>query len=367
MKVIISAGGTGGHIFPAVAVADELKRQDPTTEILFVGALGKMEMERVPKAGYAIEGLPIAGFQRRLSLRNIWLNLQLPFKILNSMLKVRRILRGVKPDVAVGFGGFASGPTLRAAAAMGIPTILQEQNSYAGVTNKLLAQNAKAICVAYDGLDRFFPSDKLVVTGNPVRSDILDIRSKRAEGLSYFGLDPNKKTLVILGGSLGAKTLNVAMENNAELIDNQQDMQVLWQCGRLYEADFKDGKAANLPRVQMRAFVDRMDLAYAVADVVIARAGALTISELCLAATPSVLVPSPNVAEDHQTKNAMALVNKNAAVLVRDAEASEKMIVEALRVLENKELQNTLSQNIKALGKPNAAKDIVEVIRRVGL
>ncbi len=369
MKIIVSAGGTGGHIFPAIAVADELKRQAvqsgegaDSVQILFVGALGKMEMERVPKAGYPIEGLPIAGLQRRLTLKNVWLNLQLPFKLLNSMLKVRRILKNFKPDVAVGFGGFASGPTLRAAASMRIPTVLQEQNSYAGVTNKLLAEKAKFICVAYEGLEKFFPKDKIVLTGNPVRSDILDIQSKKEEGITYFNLDKNKKTIAILGGSLGAKTLNVAIENNAQLIDNQKDVQILWQCGRLYEEGFKNGKAAQLNNVHLRPFIDRMDLAYAAADVIIARAGALTISELCLAGTPSVLVPSPNVAEDHQTKNAMALVTKNAAILVKDSEANEKMIQEALRILNDAALMQSLSNNIVVLGKPNAAKDIAEQI-----
>ncbi len=362
MRIIISAGGTGGHIFPAIAVADELRRQDPSVKILFVGAEGKMEMERVPKAGYDIAGLWIAGLQRKLTLKNIWLNLQLPFKLLSSMWKVRRILKDFQPDVAVGFGGFASGPTLKAAAAMGIPTILQEQNSYAGVTNKLLAQKAAKICVAYDGLDKFFPSEKLIVTGNPVRADILDVKSKYTEGINYFGLNRNKKTIAILGGSLGAKTLNVAMEANAQLIESQSNIQILWQCGRLYEDDFKNSKAAKLPNVQMRPFIDRMDLAYAVADVVIARAGALTISELCLAAPPSVLVPSPNVAEDHQTKNAMALVNKNAAVLVRDKEASEKMIQTALEIINNPELAADLRKNIALLAKPNAAKDIAAVV-----
>ncbi len=362
MNIIISAGGTGGHIFPAIAVADELKRQDPSVKILFVGAEGKMEMERVPKAGYAIEGLWIAGFQRRLTMKNVLLNLQLPFKVLHSMMKVRRILSTFKPDVVVGFGGFASGPTLKAAASMGIPTILQEQNSYAGVTNKLLAQKAKKICVAYEGLEKFFPSQKLIVTGNPVRADILDIKSKYTEGVNYFGLDKNKKTIAVLGGSLGAKSLNVAMEANAELIGNQSNMQILWQCGRLYEEDFKDGKAAHLPNVQMRPFIDRMDLAYAVADVIIARAGALTISELCLAGTPTVLVPSPNVAEDHQTKNAMALVNKKAAVLVKDKDASQKMISTAIEVIGNQELMSELSKNILSLSKPHAAKDIADVV-----
>ena len=372
MKIIISAGGTGGHIFPAVAVADELKRQDPSVQILFVGALGKMEMERVPKAGYQIEGLPIAGLQRRLTLKNVWLNLQLPFKLLNSMLKVKRILTNFKPDVAVGFGGFASGPTLRAAANMGIPTVLQEQNSYAGVTNKLLSEKAQVICVAYEGLEKIFPKDKIIITGNPVRSDIAFSHSssgaggnKKQEGLSYFNLDKNKKTIVILGGSLGAKTLNIAMENNAQLIENKGDIQILWQCGRLYEDDFKNGKAAQLPNVQMRPFIDRMDLAYAVADIIIARAGALTISELCLAGTPSVLVPSPNVAEDHQTKNALALVEKNAAILVKDSEAKDKMIQKALEIIENESLMNSLSHNILKLGKPNVAKDIAAQIIKI--
>jgi UDP-N-acetylglucosamine--N-acetylmuramyl-(pentapeptide) pyrophosphoryl-undecaprenol N-acetylglucosamine transferase len=366
MRVIISAGGTGGHIFPAIAVADELKKQDPSVDILFVGALGKMEMERVPKAGYKIKGLPIAGLQRRLTLKNIWLNLQLPFKLLKSMLKVRRILRDFKPDVAVGFGGFASGPTLKAAAAMGIPTILQEQNSYAGVTNKILAEKAVKICVAYEGMEKFFPEDKLIVTGNPVRSDITTtgLKEKKTEGVHYFNLNEHKKTIVLLGGSLGAKTLNMAMENNAQLFENQSNVQVLWQCGRLYEEDFKNGKAANLPNVNMRSFIDRMDLAYAIADVIIARAGALTISELCLAGTPSVLVPSPNVAEDHQTKNAMALVENKAAILVKDSEASESMIQKALSIINNTSLSESLSQNILKMGKPDAAKDIAAIVRR---
>jgi UDP-N-acetylglucosamine--N-acetylmuramyl-(pentapeptide) pyrophosphoryl-undecaprenol N-acetylglucosamine transferase len=367
MKVIISAGGTGGHIFPAIAVADELKKQDSSVEILFIGAEGKMEMERVPKSGYAIEGLPITGFQRKLSIQNIIKNIQLLYKLPLSIWRVKSIIKRFNPDVAIGFGGFASGPTLKAAANMGIPTILQEQNSYAGVTNKLLAEKAKAICVAYQGMETFFQKDKIILTGNPVRSDILDIRSKKEEGLSYFGLDKNKKTIAILGGSLGAKTLNVAMDKNAQLIENQEDTQFLWQCGRLYETDFKDCKTAKLSNVQMRPFVDRMDLAYACADVIIARAGALTVSELCLAGTPSVLVPSPNVAEDHQTKNAMALVTKNAAILVKDVEASDKMIQEALTILKDEKVLHSLHENILTLGKPNAAKDIVAQIKKVVL
>jgi UDP-N-acetylglucosamine--N-acetylmuramyl-(pentapeptide) pyrophosphoryl-undecaprenol N-acetylglucosamine transferase len=358
MKIIISAGGTGGHIFPAIAVADELRRRDPSVQILFVGAKGKMEMERVPKAGYPIEGLWISGFQRRLT----WQNLMFPFKVLSSMWKARRILNEFKPDVVVGFGGFASGPTLRVAASKGIPTVLQEQNSYAGVTNKLLAEKAVKICVAYPNMERFFPKNKVVLTGNPVRSDILNLRSKKDEGIKHFHLNPNRKTIVIIGGSLGARTLNQAMEANADLIAQSQDVQILWQCGKLYETDFKDGKAANLPNVQLKTFIDRMDLAYAAADVIIARAGALTISELCLAGVPSVLVPSPNVAEDHQTQNAMSLVNENAAILVKDVHAKEEMIEKALQILRNDLLQSDLKNNILRLGKPYACKDITDEI-----
>jgi UDP-N-acetylglucosamine--N-acetylmuramyl-(pentapeptide) pyrophosphoryl-undecaprenol N-acetylglucosamine transferase len=367
MKIIISAGGTGGHIFPAIAVADELKRQDPSVEILFIGAEGRMEMERVPKAGYAIEGLPIAGIQRKITFQNILKNVQLLYKLPLSMWRVRSILKRFQPDVVVGFGGFASGPTLKAAANQGIPTVLQEQNSYAGVTNKLLAEKAKVICTAYEGMEKFFPKGKLLVTGNPVRSDILNIIAKKDEGIRYFNLDKNKKTLVILGGSLGAKTLNVAMEHNAQLIENQKDMQVLWQCGRLYEEDFKGGKTANLPHVQLHPFIDRMDLAYAVADVVIARSGALTVSELCLAGIPSLLIPSPNVAEDHQTKNAMALVENNAAMLVKDKEASEKMIMTAIEVIENEGFRRSLRNNILKMGKPYATRDIAEAIAKLGI
>jgi UDP-N-acetylglucosamine--N-acetylmuramyl-(pentapeptide) pyrophosphoryl-undecaprenol N-acetylglucosamine transferase len=358
MKVIISAGGTGGHIFPAIAVADELRRRDPSVQILFVGAKGKMEMERVPKAGYAIEGLWISGFQRRLT----WQNLMFPFKVLSSMWKARRIIGDFQPDVVVGFGGFASGPTLRVAASKGIPTVLQEQNSYAGVTNKLLAEKAMKICVAYPNMERFFPKNKVVLTGNPVRSDILNLHAKKLEGIKHFNLNPNRKTIVIIGGSLGARTLNRAMEASADLIAQNQDIQILWQCGKLYEADFKDGKAANLPNVQMKTFIDRMDLVYAAADVIIARAGALTISELCLAGVPSILVPSPNVAEDHQTQNAMSLVNEKAAILVKDVHAQEEMIEKALQILRNDLLQSDLKTNILRLGRPYACKDIADEI-----
>ena len=358
MKVIISGGGTGGHVFPAIAIADAIKRQSPQADILFVGAEGKLEMEKVPKAGYPIKGLWISGFQRSLSLRNFIF----PFKVIHSMWRARQIVRSFRPDVAVGVGGYASGPLLRAAAAAGIPTLIQEQNGYAGVTNKLLSQRAKRICVAYEGMERYFPAEKIVFTGNPVRNDIYQI-SKRDEGIAYFGLDPSKPVIAILGGSLGARTLNRAIAESAQRIA-EKGVQILWQCGRLYEAEYGQSEAAKLPNVQLRPFIDRMDLAYSVADVVIARAGALTISELCLVGKPSVLVPSPNVAEDHQTKNAQALVNKGAAVLIRDADAIEQMMTTAFSILDDAEKSAALRKNMLALGRPTAADDIAkEVIR----
>ncbi|MFM2268403.1 MAG: undecaprenyldiphospho-muramoylpentapeptide beta-N-acetylglucosaminyltransferase [Bacteroidota bacterium] len=363
MKIIISGGGTGGHIFPAVAVADELKRRNPDCEILFVGAQGKMEMERVPKAGYKIEGLPIQGLQRKISFQNILKNLQLLYKLPLSLWKMRRILTQFQPDVVVGFGGFASAPTMRAAAKRGIPTVLQEQNSYAGVTNKLSAQRAAAICVAYENMSRFFPSEKILETGNPVRQEVWQ-RSEKTAALSHFGLSDKKKTIFVVGGSLGAKTLNWAIEKNADWLKNREDVQVLWQCGRLYEAEFAALTAAKLPNVKLLTFVDRMDLAYSAADVVISRAGALSISELCLVGVPTILVPSPNVSEDHQTKNAMALVEKNAAVLVRDVHASEEMLQKAGEILDNPTLQQSLRQQILTLGKPNAARDIAQVVEK---
>ncbi len=364
MKIIFSAGGTGGHIFPAIAVADELKRQIPNAEILFVGANGKMEMERVPTAGYRIEGLNIVGFQRKISLKNIWHNIKLPFKILDSMHTVRRILKDFQPDVAIGFGGFASGPTLRAAAQMSIPTILQEQNSYAGVTNKILAKKAQVICVAYEGLEKYFPAEKIILTGNPVRSDIINVRTKRLEGLSHFKLDGTKKTIFVSGGSLGARTLNKCIEHNAIFFKQHTDIQVIWQCGNVYYESLKNCEAAQLPHINLMPFVQRMDLAYAVADIVIARAGALTVSELCLVGVPTILVPSPNVVEDHQTKNALALSKKNAAILMRDDEAVEKTLPMVLNIFSDANLSQSLRENILKLGKPNAAKDIVNTILR---
>jgi len=362
LKILVTGGGTGGHVFPAIAIADAIKKMRPDTEFLFVGAIGKMEMERVPQAGYAIEGLNITGFQRSMSLKN----LAFPIKLLRSLWKARSIVRKFQPDVVIGTGGYASGPVMQAAQRAGIPTLIQEQNSYAGVTNKILGKKAARICVAYDHMEQFFPQEKIVFTGNPVRSDILDLQGKREEGLKHYGLDPEKKTIVVIGGSLGARTLNNAMRDNVELFEQQEAIQVIWQCGKFYEYEYTAMETAKLPNVQCLAFIDRMDLLYAAADVLISRAGALTISELCLVGKPAILVPSPNVAEDHQTKNALALVEKVAARLVRDGDAKEKMLQDALLILENEALAFSLSESIRQLGRPNAAEAIArEAIKLV--
>ena len=357
MKVIISGGGTGGHVFPAIAIANEIKKQRPETDILFVGAQGKLEMEKVPKAGYNIEGLWISGFHRKLTLRN----LMFPFKLVSSLFKAFGIINRFKPDVVIGVGGYASGPTLKVATWKKIPTLVQEQNSYPGVTNRLLASKVKRICVAYPLMEKYFPKEKITVTGNPVRQDLIDLGDLRSEGINHFGLDPNKKTIVIIGGSLGARTLNDSMGKNTGLLKNNPEVQVLWQAGKLYIDEFEKSETAALPNVQVKAFIDRMDLAYAMADVLICRAGALTISELCLVGKPAILVPSPNVAEDHQTMNATALSDRKAAVLVKDKNAST-MLETALRILSNEETSNELKRNIKQMGKPDAAKDIVKEI-----
>ncbi len=361
LKIIISGGGTGGHIFPAIAIANAIKSKHPDADILFVGAKGRMEMEKVPKAGYQIEGLWISGFQRKLTLQN----LLFPIKLLSSMLKARQIIRRFKPDVAVGVGGYASGPLLEMATRMGVPALIQEQNSYAGATNRLLSQKVQKICVTYDGMERYFPKEKLVLTGNPVRKDLVNIQTTREEALQYFALDLNKKTLIIFGGSLGARTLNQAMAASTDALRERADIQVLWQCGSLYYEQFKDCETAKLPNVKIQAFIDRMDLAYKMADVAIARAGALTVSELCLVGLPTILVPSPNVAEDHQTKNAMALVQKNAAILLKDSDAQAQMIAKALELLDNKDLKQELSTNIKELAKPNAAEEIADEVLKL--
>jgi UDP-N-acetylglucosamine--N-acetylmuramyl-(pentapeptide) pyrophosphoryl-undecaprenol N-acetylglucosamine transferase len=359
MKIIISGGGTGGHVYPAIAIADAIKKIKPDADILFVGAEGKLEMEKVPKAGYPIKGLNITGFQRKLTFKN----LIFPFKLFFSLIKANNILRKFKPDVAIGVGGFASGPLLKMAERKNIPTILQEQNSYPGVTNKLLAKNARKICVAYDGMDRFFSKEKIVETGNPIRADFFqNLENKKEEAYRHFGFDKNKKTVFIFGGSLGAKTINLAMEASADKLRKNQQIQVLWQIGKLYIEDFGKCETAHLPNVKTEVFIDRMDLAYAMADVVIGRAGALTISELCLVGKPIILIPSPNVAEDHQTKNAMALIEKNAAVLVHDKNAKEEMISTAIDLLKDENKKMELSKNIKKMAKPNAAEEIAKVI-----
>lgn len=363
LKIMITGGGTGGHIFPAIAVADAIKRLRPDAEFLFVGANGKMEMERVPKAGYPIVGLNIAGFQRSLSLKN----LAFPFKLIASLRRALRIVTEYAPDVVIGTGGYASGPVMRAAQRMRIPTLVQEQNSCAGVTNKLLGKKAGKICVAYEQMDRFFDRDRIVFTGNPVRSDILDLEKKRGEAVAHYRLNPEWRTIAVIGGSLGARTVNEAMAAAHRLLSGNP-VNVIWQCGKFYEGIYSESDTAQLPNVRMSAFIDRMDLLYAAADVIISRAGALSISELCLVGKPVILVPSPNVAEDHQTKNALALVGKGAARLVRDTEAAEKMVKEAFLVLENDALAFSLGESIRQLGRPDAADRIArEALRLAGI
>ncbi len=358
LKFIVSGGGTGGHIYPAISIANALKEKYPDCNILFVGAEGKMEMEKVPAAGYEIIGLPIRGLQRNLSFEN----LKFMPRLLKSIRKAKKVIKSFHPDAVIGVGGYASGPLLHVAGKMGIPTLIQEQNSYAGITNKLLAKKAKKICVAYEGMERFFPADKIILTGNPVRNDLLDIVSKRTDAIAFFGLNPNRKTILIVGGSLGARTINESVLNALNAI-SQADVQVIWQTGKYYHQKIKtELKGWDLPYVKVYDFLSRMDLAYAAADLVISRAGAGTISELCLIEKPCLLVPSPNVSEDHQTKNAMALVNKDAAVMVRDAEAIREMIPAALNLLEDTEKCKKLAKNSKALAKPNAAMDIADEI-----
>jgi UDP-N-acetylglucosamine--N-acetylmuramyl-(pentapeptide) pyrophosphoryl-undecaprenol N-acetylglucosamine transferase len=354
-RVIISGGGTGGHIYPAIAIANRLREVMPDTKILFVGAKGKMEMTKVPEAGYEIEGLWISGLQRKLTLKNI----MFPFKVLSSMIRTRQIISKFKPDVVVGVGGFASGPTLNTAAKAGIPTLIQEQNSYAGLTNKLLAKQADKICVAYENMDKFFPAEKIVITGNPVRTDILDIDKKRERAIKHFGLDPARKTLFAFGGSLGARTINESLIKNLQDIINS-DVQLIWQIGSFYWKEFSEKlKTFDLKQIRPYEFLREMDLAYAAADVVVSRAGALSISEICIAGKPAIFVPSPNVAEDHQTKNAMALVSGKAALIVADKDAGINLVPEALKLLYNPVQQKVLSENIRSYARPRAAESIV--------
>lgn len=362
LRVILSGGGTGGHIFPAVSIANQIKKQVPDSEILFVGALGRMEMEKVPAAGYKIIGLWISGLQRKLTLSN----LSFPFKVISSLLKAKKILNEFKPHVVIGTGGYASGPMLRAAASKGIPTLIQEQNAYPGITNKLLAKKVSTICVGCEGMEKYFPKEKIVFTGNPVRQDISGMETKRKSGLDFFGLDATKKTLLVVGGSLGAKGINEAMgENLGLLADN--DIQLLWQTGSVYfETAGQQAAPFAAKNIKALDFITKMDLAYAVADCVVSRAGAGAVSELCIIKKPCILVPLPTAAEDHQTKNAMALVNKNAAILVKDAEAKGKLVQEAVALMKNPNRQNELSENIAKLAMPNAAEKITaEVLKLV--
>ncbi len=359
INVIISGGGTGGHIYPAIAIANALKEVNPAINILFVGALGKMEMEKVPKAGYKIIGLPITGIQRSLSIEN----LKFPFRLLKSMFLARKIIKDFKPHIAIGVGGFASGPLLLTANNMGVPTLIQEQNSFAGITNKYLSKRAKAICVAYTGMEKFFPSDKIIFTGNPVRSDILEVNSKKSIALQHFGFSENKKTLLVIGGSLGAKTINESINEGLEALLNA-GFQIIWQTGKLFIEKARKS-TENLSNVFVSDFIYEMDLAYAAADIVISRAGALSVSELCLTAKPSILVPYPFAAEDHQTQNAHNLVEKNAAILVKDNEAKARLVNEAVNLFKNEDLQKSLSFNIEKLGKPMATKEIANEVFKI--
>ena len=363
LRVIISGGGTGGHIFPAISIANKLKELNPDTEILFVGAEGKMEMEKVPAAGYKIVGLPILGLQRQLNLHNIVNDLKVPFKVLQSVREAGRILDEFKPDIAIGVGGYASAPLLWQATRKGIPSLIQEQNGFAGLTNKIVGKKAGCICVAYEGMERFFPADKIVMSGNPIRSDIVPANAQMVlEGMEYYGLDPQKDHLLILGGSLGSGTLNKAMKQWIEDgCPGGDNVEIIWQCGKYYKKGIEAFMAGrNLPFIHFTDFIGRMDYAYAVADVVISRSGASTVSELCAAHKASIFVPSPNVAEDHQTHNAMALVNKDAALMVRDAEAPEQLLPTALALLQDEARIQQLEANIAKLALTNAAQVIAD-------
>ena len=360
-RLIISGGGTGGHVFPAIAIANSFMERHPTADILFVGAKGKMEMVRVPEAGYRIIGLWISGLQRRLTFSN----LSFPFKLISSYFKARQIVKRFKPHAVIGTGGYASGPMMMASTAYRIPSLIQEQNSYAGLTNKRLGHKVQIVCVAYAGMEKYFPKEKVRLTGNPVRKDILDLETKRLLALDHFAFTPNGKTLLILGGSLGARTINESILNGIDrLIDSQ--VQVIWQTGKMYYESMKAQiENKDLRKVRVFDFLMQMDLAYAASDVVVSRAGALSISELCLAKRPVILVPSPNVVEDHQTKNAQALVNEEAAILISDQDAREKLVVGALKLLYDEQRCDKLKENIARLGKPNAAVEIVEKIEKL--
>lgn len=360
---LVSGGGTGGHIFPALSIANEIRRRYPEAEILFVGAEGRMEMERVPAAGYEIKGLPVCGFDRKHLLRNV----KVLFKLWKSIRLAKKILKDFKPDIAIGVGGYASGPMLKAAQKKGIPTLLQEQNSYAGVTNKLLAKNAKCICVAYEGMERFFPEDKIVLTGNPVRRNLLECNATQEEARKAMGIDPEKATILIIGGSLGARTVNESIIGGLEKLGAAaDDVQVVWQTGKFYDKQCKEALAkSGVKNVIQMPFISNMDMAYRAADLVISRAGASSISELQLLGKPSILVPSPNVAEDHQTKNALALANRDAAIMVTDAEAPEKLVDAMLATVNDEDKLHSLSANVLRMALLNSAERIVDEVEKI--
>ena len=363
LKVIISGGGTGGHIFPAISIANALRALRPDAQILFVGVIDRMEMQRVPAAGYKIKGLPICGFDRQHKLKNI----KVLFKIWKSQRMAKKIIKDFKPDVVVGVGGFASGPTLNTAASMGVPCLIQEQNSYAGVTNKLLAKKAEKICVAYEGMERFFPAEKIIMTGNPVRQALLNTKISREDAVKSFGLNPEKKTILLLGGSLGARTINVSVLLHLDLVKST-DVQFIWQTGSYYSAAIAEElKGENIPNLKVTDFITDMATAYKAADLVISRAGASSISEFCLIGKPVILVPSPNVAEDHQTKNALALSSKNAAIHVKDADAPANLLELAVHTVNDDKRLKELSENVLKLALPDSAeiiaKEVIKLVR----
>ncbi|MCQ2176645.1 MAG: UDP-N-acetylglucosamine--N-acetylmuramyl-(pentapeptide) pyrophosphoryl-undecaprenol N-acetylglucosamine transferase [Bacteroidales bacterium] len=368
IKAIISGGGTGGHIFPAVSIAGKLKEVNPETEILFVGAEGKMEMEKVPAAGFDIVGLPILGLQRQLNLKNIINDIQVPFKLIKSLRKAGKVLDRFKPDVAIGVGGYASAPLLWQASRRGIPCLIQEQNSFAGLTNRLLAKRVGCICVAYEGMEKFFPAEKTVLSGNPIRSRIHPYSAvEKEEGLAFYGWHPGKKHLLIVGGSLGSGTLNRSMKKWIEEgCPGGEDVEILWQCGRYYKAgidEFMRGR--DLPMISYTDFIARMDLAYAAADVIISRSGASSISEICAAGKAAIFVPSPNVAEDHQTHNALALVSRDAALMVRDCDAPQTLMATALELAGDPQRIGTIERNVSEMARPDATRTIVDQVYKL--
>lgn len=357
-KIILSGGGTGGHIYPAIAIANELKSRFPEAVFLFVGAEDRMEMEKVPQAGYEIKGLWISGIQRKITLRN----LMFPFKLISSLWRARSIIKAFKPNIVIGTGGFASGPLLHVAALKGIPNLIQEQNSYPGITNKLLSKKAKKICVAYDGLERFFPKSKIVKTGNPVRRDLLDVESKTEAAKLFFNLKAGKQTVLILGGSLGARRINELVENKLDFFDTH-NIQIIWQCGKLYYEQYK--KYNNTKYVQVYEFLNKMDYAYAASDIIISRAGASSVSELCIVGKPVIFIPSPNVAENHQTKNAMAIVNNQAALLIKEEDLVVDFENKFSQIIAFPEKQKELGENIKKMALVNATKQIADEVEKL--